>query len=266
MSPRLSVVAPVYNEAAILEQLGSRCLAAARRVDPEAEVLLIDDGSTDDTVRIALQLDGVHVEHLPDNVGQLRATLAGLALARGDVVVVLDGDLQDPPEHIGALVERIEQTGAPVVFAVKTSRDDPAWFRIGRGIYGLLMRLPGVHAPPAGSGAYCAMSRDLADRAAAIQLTHGNLSTVLVALEPRCATLPYDKEARYDGASRVRPVGLAREALASLLLTGALRSLCLWVMLGVSLCCGPSRALAASATLVACVWFATVAARRRLSP
>jgi glycosyltransferase involved in cell wall biosynthesis len=227
-TPRVSVVAPIFNESAILLELASRCVVAARRVDGEAEVLLIDDGSTDRTRQIAAEVDpGATVVHLPQNVGQLRATQAGLGMARGDVVVVLDGDLQDPPEILPELVRKLDSSpGVDVVFAVKVSRDDPAWFRAGRLVYGLLTRLPGTRIVPAGAGAYCAMRRPWAGRIARLQLPDANLAAVLVALGARIETVPYAKAARYDGASRVGAWGLAREAVGSLILTGAAARLC----------------------------------------
>lgn len=230
MSVGLSVVAPIYNEAAILPELARRCLAAARAVDPAAEVLLVDDGSSDSTREVAAALpSGVRVLHLPHNVGQLHATFAGLRAAQGAVVVVLDGDLQDPPEQIGALVVALRATpDADVAFAAKTRRDDPLWFRVGRAAYGALQALPGARAVPPGVGAYCAMRRRLAQRAARVPLPDGNLAPLLVALGAVYTLVPYEKVARYDGRSRVGPLGLVREALPSLALTGALTAFTRW--------------------------------------
>lgn len=223
---RLSVVAPVYNEAAILPELARRCVDAARQVDPEAEVILVDDASTDGTRALAPTLPAT-VLHLPENRRQLRATQAGLAAAQGEMVVVIDGDLQDPPEVIPALVAALHDD-LDVVFAVKHSRQDPWWFHVGRAAYALLLALPGARAVPPGAGAYCVMRREVARRAAGVRLPDGNLAPLLIALGVRHGTVSYAKGPRYDGQSRVGLWGLVAEAIPSLVLTGAIPALLGW--------------------------------------
>lgn len=273
MSPRVSVVAPVHNEAAVLVELATRCLAAARRIDPEAEVVLADDASTDGTRALAAGLpDGVRVVHLPVNHGQLGATKAGLAAARGEIIVVLDGDLQDPPERIPHLVAALQ--AAPhvdAVLAVKASRRDPAWFRAGRLGYALLQRLPGGRRVPSGAGAYCALRRPLAQRVAASGVEQANLAPLLVALDARLATLPYHKTDRYDGRSRVGLSGLVREAVGSLALTGGLAAATGWLAAGLFALAVRDRRLAplllpAAVALAATGAVATSRARRALAP
>jgi hypothetical protein len=266
----LSVVAPVYNEAAILPELARRCAAAAIAAAPDAEVLLVDDASTDATRKVAAALvPPVRVLHLPANRGQLGATFAGLREARGDVIVVIDGDLQDPPEHIPALVATLRsRPDLDVVFAAKTRRDDPAWFLVGRAAYGALLSLPGARAVPPGCGAYCAMRPALAARVAALAVPDGNLAPLLIALGARSAVVGYEKVARYDGRSRVGAWGLVREAIPSLALTGALSALAGWssvaLTLVAALTSGPASlglVVAAAALAVAGLAVATWARR-----
>jgi hypothetical protein len=172
------------------------------------------------------------------------------------VVVVLDGDLQDPPEQIGALVAAWETAGTDVVFATKQHRDDPAWFLVGRAVYGLLQRLPGVRAVPPGVGAYCALSADLAARTSRIGLRTANLAAVLVALGASWTTVPYDKAARYDGTSRIGALGLVDEAWASLLLTGAAPTALAWLSVALTVGC----LVGIPAVVAAVAWGATLAA------
>jgi len=224
----LSVVAPVYNEARVLPELAARCAAAALKADPTAEVLLVDDASTDDTPAVSAALSApVRVLRLAKNRRQFGATQAGLAAAQGALVVVLDGDLQDPPEHLTALVARLRaEPDLDVVFATKRSRDDPWWFLLGRAAYAALLALPGARAVPPGAGAFCVMRQRVAQTVAALDLPDANLAPVLIALGVRYGTVDYAKAARYDGVSRVGPLGLIAEAVPSLALTGALTSLC----------------------------------------
>ncbi len=228
------MVAPVHNEARVLPELARRGLDAVRAVDPAGAVLLVDDASTDDTRAIPLPT-GVTLLRLSKNRGQLGATKAGLAKAQGEIVVVLDGDLQDPPETLPDLVRALDaMPGVDAVFAVKRSRQDAAWFVAARSVYGLLSRLPGTRAIPAGAGSYVAMRAPLARRIAATSVGSANLAAIIVALGARTTTVDYDKAARVDGASRVGVVGLVREALGSLLLTGTfswLFRLTAWLLL-----------------------------------
>lgn len=231
---RVTVTAPVHNEAAVLAELGARCLAAVRTVDRQGAVLLIDDASTDQTRAVPLP-KGVTLHTLPRNQGQLGATKVGLARAQGEIVVVLDGDLQDPPETVPELVRLLDGTpGVDAVFAVKRSRQDAAWFVAARAVYGLLSRLPGTRPIPRGAGSYVALRAPLARRIAATSVGSANLAALVVALGARTATVEYDKAARVDGESRVGVVGLVKEALGSLLLTGTLSWLCrltAWLLL-----------------------------------
>ncbi len=215
---RFRVVVPVFNEARVVEELARRCLAAAREVDPFALVVLVDDASTDDTAaRVPKLHGGVEVRALPVNRGQFGATQAGLAEAvDGEIVGVLDGDLQDPPEHLGALYRLlVASPQVDVVFATKTAREDSYAFRVGRAGYAAGLRLAGVRRPPSGAGTYCVMRAPWARRVAGVRLRHVNLAPLLTALGARAHTIPYEKLSRYDGTSRVGWTGLAREALGS---------------------------------------------------
>jgi polyisoprenyl-phosphate glycosyltransferase len=223
----LSVVAPVHDEAGVIDELARRCDLAAAATGLSFELILVDDASRDDTPRRLARLARARrarVITLAQNQGQLRATLAGLAAARGALVLSLDGDLQDPPELIPALTAAHQRaTSSPVVvFAVKSSRDDATWFLAGQAIYHRAMRWLGPDAFPAGAGSYCLMTADVARRAARVRLRHANLGAVVAALAPRHVVVGYHKAARPLGGSRVGVVDLAREALGSLWLGGAL--------------------------------------------
>ena len=232
--PTLSIVAPVYNEARILPEFVARCTRAAEQCTLPFEVVIADDASTDDTPTLLAELarDG-RVRHcrLPSNVAQFRATQAGLREARGDLVVVIDGDLQDPPEHIPRLVEALSAAAASVmaVLAIKARRDDPAVFMIGQFVFHRLQHALSRVALPRGAGSYCVMRRPVARRVAMAELRHTNMAAVVAvaarALGGELATVPYDKGPRYDRSTRVGWQRLVAEALESLAITGALSRL-----------------------------------------
>jgi undecaprenyl-phosphate 4-deoxy-4-formamido-L-arabinose transferase len=138
----VSIVVPIFNEADNLPELLRRCLAVGRSLAADFELVLVDDGSTDGSsamIDAAARREAPHVVAvlLNRNYGQHSAVIAGLAQARGDVVVTLDGDLQNPPEEIPRLLEGIE-SGCDIVSAVRRRRHDP-WFRVAAS--GLMNRL-----------------------------------------------------------------------------------------------------------------------------
>jgi dolichol-phosphate mannosyltransferase len=221
----LSIVAPLHDEVTIVEELMDRCTLAGEACSVAFEVVLVDDASRDGTGdRIAARegLDPrVRLVRLARNRGQLGATKAGLARARGAVVVVLDGDLQDPPEVIPSLVQALGPAPGDVAFAVKSDRDDPRWFFVGQALFHGAQELLSSARLPKGAGSFCAMHAELAARASRVRVRHANLSAVLAGLRVQGVGLGYRKLARYDGRSRVGPLGLAREAVGSLVLAGA---------------------------------------------
>jgi undecaprenyl-phosphate 4-deoxy-4-formamido-L-arabinose transferase len=130
----ISVVIPVYNEAANLSALWSRLRATLEKLERTWEVIFVDDGSADESLamlrEIAASTPGhVHVVELARNFGQHSAILAGFRQSRGEVVITLDADLQNPPEEIPRLIEAID-AGNDVVGGWREERQDHAYRRI----------------------------------------------------------------------------------------------------------------------------------------
>src|ERR1700685_2071936 len=140
----LSVVAPVYNEEALIDEFYARTCAALEGL--EFELVLVDDGSSDGTAakleRLADNDPRVAVVFLSRNFGHQTALTAGLDHATGDAVVMLDADLQDPPELICTMLERW-QAGCDVVYAVREQRSGESRFKLStaRWFYKLFDRL-----------------------------------------------------------------------------------------------------------------------------
>ena len=134
----VSLVIPVFNEEENLSQLIRRCLTVCEDMAVPFEVVLVDDGSSDGSSRIisAAADDGagtVIAVLLNRNYGQHAAVMAGLAESRGDVIITLDADLQNPPEEIPRLVRKIEE-GFDVVGTVRTPRQDTLFRRVASRI------------------------------------------------------------------------------------------------------------------------------------
>jgi len=132
--PDISVVIPVFNEAPNLEELIRRCLAACGQLERSFEVILVDDGSTDNSadriVKAAEERPGdIVAVILNRNYGQHAAVMAGFEQSRGAMVVTLDADLQNPPEEIPKLVKTMEK-GFDVVGTVRVPRRDTLFRRI----------------------------------------------------------------------------------------------------------------------------------------
>jgi undecaprenyl-phosphate 4-deoxy-4-formamido-L-arabinose transferase len=138
MGSSLSIVIPVFNEAENMDTLLRRCLATCRNMGRPFEIILVDDGSKDgSTQKIAAAAqanDGLVIGVLLNrNYGQHAAVMAGFAEARGDIIVTLDADLQNPPEEIPNLVQKIEE-GYDVVGSVRALRQDNLFRRIASWI------------------------------------------------------------------------------------------------------------------------------------
>jgi undecaprenyl-phosphate 4-deoxy-4-formamido-L-arabinose transferase len=131
MKPDLSVVIPIYNEEAGLEKLFDRLYPALDALALQYEIVFINDGSRDRSAamladRFRLRPDVTRVVLFNGNYGQHMAILAGFAETRGDIVVTLDADLQNPPEEIGNLVAKMRE-GYDYVGSIRRKRQDSAW-------------------------------------------------------------------------------------------------------------------------------------------
>jgi len=153
MDPLISVVAPVYNEEALIHEFHERVSATMDSLGEPWELILVDDGSRDETSALldAIQRedpDHVVVVHLARNFGHQLAITAGMDYARGEAVVTIDSDLQDPPEVIVDLVKKWQE-GNEVVYAVRAEREGETWFKLFTAglFYRLIQRLTSVTIP-----------------------------------------------------------------------------------------------------------------------
>ena len=151
--PRYSVVGPVYNEEVLIEQFYERVRAVLEATGEPWEIVLVDDGSTDATPAILDRLQAADPEHVvvlhfSRNFGHQLAITAGMDAARGDAVIVIDTDLQDPPEVIPDLIAKWKE-GYDVVYGVRTEREGETWFKLFTAdlFYKLIQMLTDVTIP-----------------------------------------------------------------------------------------------------------------------
>lgn len=134
MSVYLSVVIPVYNESKSLPLLENRLFAALDALGKPYEVIFSNDGSKDNSQALLEEMAARHPQHvrvveLARNAGQHPAIIAAFTQARGEIIVTLDCDLQNPPEEIGKLVALIEQ-GHDIAGGIRTQRQDESWRKV----------------------------------------------------------------------------------------------------------------------------------------
>ena len=127
---KLSIVIPFYNEAENVDDL----LREVRGLYPDAEIVAVNDGSTDATESLIRQHPDVRLVSFPKNLGQSAALYAGMRNATGDLCAMLDGDGQNDPAYIGRLVEEMERQNADMACGYRMDRDDPGIRLIGSRI------------------------------------------------------------------------------------------------------------------------------------
>jgi undecaprenyl-phosphate 4-deoxy-4-formamido-L-arabinose transferase len=214
-APDVSVVVTVFNEAGCVEELYRRTVAALEPGPRTFELIVVDDGSTDGTFAMLERLHGgdqrVRAVRFKRNFGQHPAMHAGLSRARGDIVVTMDGDLQNAPEDIPRLVEAVE-AGNDVASGRRRARKDPLGRALpSRVINGMLRRFTGVSISDFG----CAFN---AYRRSAVEPMLGSIGkqkfTKALVLSGGATVIEVDvAHAPRSGPSRYSPLRLTRMGL-----------------------------------------------------
>jgi glycosyltransferase involved in cell wall biosynthesis len=220
--PALSVVIPVFNEAVVLPQLNARLAKVLRALDCSTEVIYVDDGSSDATPAVlqALRLEhpGVGVITLSRNFGKELALSAGLGACNGDAVIVIDADLQDPPELIPQMLDA-HRDGFDVVNMRRRSRAGETWLKklTAHLFYRLLNRLSDVPIP-ADVGDFRLLSRRAVLAINAMPERNRYMKGLFAWVGYRQTTLDYDRAPRAGGVAHQhygRLMGLAVEGITS---------------------------------------------------
>jgi dolichol-phosphate mannosyltransferase len=211
----LDAVVPVYNEEAILPELHRRLTDTLSDLPYAWRVIYVDDGSRDRSPEmLAGFADGdqrVGVVHLSRNFGQQLAISAGLAMTSADVVVLLDGDLQDPPEVIPMLVGKWEE-GYDVVYAVKRDRKEALPKRLLFSLfYRILRRLSNVDIP-ADAGNFSLMDRAVVDVINTMPERDRYVSGLRAYVGGKQIGVEFERAPRYAGQPRQSPLKLMRMA------------------------------------------------------
>ena len=216
----LSIVAPMYDEEATAEAFYERVCAALQEIP--FELVVVDDGSSDSTPqildRLAAQDPRVRVVYLSRNFGHQTAITAGLDHATGDAVVMIDADLQDPPEVITTLLDHWHR-GADVVYAVRERREGETRFKLAtaRLFYRLMSKLAAIELQE-NSGDFRLMDRRALDALLAMRERSRYLRGMTVWVGFTQAAVTYQRDSRYAGETKFtlsRMLRFALDAMAS---------------------------------------------------
>jgi len=161
----LSIVIPVYNEELIIDELVRRMLAAALSITPDFEIIFVNDGSRDtslEKLKVACTQDTrLHYINFSRNFGHQIAITAGMDYAKGQAIVTIDGDLQDPPELIAEMYQQY-LAGFKVVYAKRKARNGETFFKrfTAKAFYRILARMVSFNIP-VDVGDFRLISRDV---------------------------------------------------------------------------------------------------------
>jgi polyisoprenyl-phosphate glycosyltransferase len=204
----VSAVIPCYNEEECLKQLYDRmtaaCLAA---VGDSYEIILVNDGSRDQTWPMIASLAAVdpHIVgvDLARNHGHQLALTAGLSIARGDAIFVVDADLQDPPELLGPMLEIMATQQADVVYGQRTARSGETAFKKASAslFYRLLNSLSDVTIP-VDTGDFRLMSKRAKDMLQSMPERHRFVRGMVAWIGFKQVALPYQRDARFAGETK----------------------------------------------------------------
>lgn len=217
-APLVSIVAPCHNEGEGLHEFHQRAAAAARAVAGDNyEIVLVDDGSRDNTWEViaGLAMADAHVRgvRLMRNYGHQPAATAGLSMARGERVMLIDSDLQDPPELLGAMMQQID-AGADVVYGQRIARQGETWLKrtTAAGFYRVLQRMAATPIPR-DTGDFRLMRRSIVDGLAAMPERQRFIRGMVSWIGGRQVALPYERHPRFAGVTSYPYLKLIRLAL-----------------------------------------------------
>ena len=219
---RLSIIVPCFNEEAVISETNRRLLVTAGQSAMEFEILYVDDGSVDGTADILRELHAsdarVKVVRLSRNFGHQFAITAGLEHASGDAVVLIDADLQDPPEVILEMLARWNEGRWDVVYGTRIDREGESLFKLGTAklFYRVINSLSDV-AIPLDTGDFRLMDRKVVDALLSMPERDRFLRGMVSWLGFRQLALPYHRVARFAGTTKYPMKRMLRFAMDGIL-------------------------------------------------
>ena len=204
--PIYSIVIPIFNEEENIDEMYRRLTGVMQQLDGESELILVDDGSSDRSLSYIREFHNcdsrIRYISFARNFGHQVAVTAGLNFVRGKVAVVMDADLQDPPELILAMIEKWRQ-GYQVVYAQRISRKKESWFKrlMAYGFYRILRRLADVDIP-SDTGDFCLMDRQVVDVLNAMPERNRYIRGLRAWVGYRQTAVQFERDPRFAGKEK----------------------------------------------------------------
>lgn len=206
MNPKYSIVAPVFNEVESLPVLHKRITEVMEKTGEPWELVLIDDGSLDGSTGVIREMakndSRVRPVIFARNFGHQIAVTAGLDYSRGEAVIIIDADLQDPPEVILQMLDKWKE-GYEVVYAVRTEREGETWFKrtTAAMFYRLIFKITDVKIP-LDTGDFRLLDRKVVDIMNRMRERHRFLRGMAAWVGFKQIGLPYKREPRFAGVTK----------------------------------------------------------------
>lgn len=219
--PEITVIVPCFNEEVVLPETSRRLIASLKQIGCSFEIIFVDDGSRDDTPRVLTGLHAadprIRIVRLSRNFGHQIAISAGLEYARGAAVVLIDADLQDPPEIIGEMVELWRQ-GNDVVYGTRSHREGETAFKTltAKWFYRFINRLSEIQIP-LDSGDFRLLDRKVVEALVSMPERDRFVRGMVSWTGFKQVSLPYERAARHAGDSKYTLWRMARFAADGIL-------------------------------------------------
>jgi glycosyltransferase involved in cell wall biosynthesis len=203
----VSIVVPVYNEADGIAEFNRRLSAVRITLAEKSEVVYVNDGSKDNSLAILRRLreqdSTISIVNLSRNFGKEIALTAGLDNSRGDAIIVIDADLQDPPELIPSLINRWREDCADVVFAQRRSRAGETWLKKATAFtFYRVMNALGQQPVPVDTGDFRLLSRRAADAVRTLREQHRFMKGLFAWIGFHQVGVPYERDRRLAGRTK----------------------------------------------------------------